>query len=101
MLKMTYHGNRQSSKGVGTMKLAEIRELYVAGDIESFTAVGSSRDGYTFEAHRANGRYEPLHTERGQLRKLRSLDAVESVLASIGASQVTVVYVPLSDPSEI
>lgn len=73
------------------MKIADVRLLQEAGASVSLAAVRpSDRDGWILMIQTGSGGYRPLRTFRGQVRVVRSLDAIHKIAAEVGIESFSV-----------
>lgn len=73
------------------MKISDIRLLKDAGTVMSLAAVrAENNEGWLLMIRAGDGPYRPLHTHRGQVRILKSLDFVHKVAAEIGFDSFSV-----------
>lgn len=73
------------------MKISDIRLLKEAGTVMTLAAVRSANnEGWLLLVRSGDGAYKPLHTSRGQIRVLKSLDVAHKVAKEIGFETFTV-----------
>lgn len=73
------------------MKISDIRLLKEAGTVMTLAAVRTANDeGWLLLVRAGEGPFRPLHTSRGQVRILKSLDVAHRVASEIGFDSFTV-----------